>query len=154
MRSRVADPGLYSLSLLAARRTVVAMHVTAKLLGCINPTPTLLLITALLQVWFDSPDSLAAKYELAAQLGLRGVGIWHLDCLDYHCTDAACRNETGAMWAALRVFTGAAESSGRPAELKAAGQGQKQATAGAAAARLVVQQAAQRRRVESGMAAE
>lgn len=58
-----------------------------------------------LQVWFDSPDSLSAKYALAAQLGLRGVGVWHLDCLDYRCTDAACRQATDAMWGALLAFT-------------------------------------------------
>ena len=74
------------------------------------------------QVWFDSPASLEAKYALAAQLGLRGVGMWHLDCLDYRCGDAACRGETAAMWRALRAFT-------RPA---AGGAGAQQA-AGATA---------------------
>ncbi|PRW45439.1 di-N-acetylchitobiase [Chlorella sorokiniana] len=68
------------------------------------------------QVWFDSPQSLEAKYALAARLGLRGVGVWHLDCVDYRCSDAACRGETEGMWAALRAFTGAAAGSRQPAK--------------------------------------
>lgn len=66
----------------------------------LNPLPWLS------QVWFDTPASLEQKYAIAAELGLRGVGMWNLDCLDYRCTDLACRGETEAMWAALRVFTG------------------------------------------------
>jgi len=63
---------------------------------------------ACLQVWYDSPSSLELKYKLAAELGLRGVGTWHLDCLDYRCTSPQCRNETDAMWAAVRAFSDAA----------------------------------------------
>lgn len=37
---------------------------------------------------------------LAAQLGLQGVGIWNLDCLDYD--DRNVHNETAAMWSALQ----------------------------------------------------
>ncbi|KAL4440207.1 hypothetical protein ABPG75_003208 [Micractinium tetrahymenae] len=59
------------------------------------------------QVWFDNPASLTAKYRLAAELRLRGVGFWNLECLDYSCADAQCRQETQAMWAAVRAFTGA-----------------------------------------------
>lgn len=57
------------------------------------------------QVWYDDPASLALKYATAAHLGLRGVGMWHLDALDYRCADAACSSERAAMWAALRAFT-------------------------------------------------
>ena len=59
----------------------------------------------LLQVWFDTPQSLERLYALAAEFQLRGVGMWNLDCLDYRCTDEACRDDTDAMWAALRTFT-------------------------------------------------
>lgn len=58
------------------------------------------------QVWFDDPRSLAVKYGLAAELGLRGGGTWHLDALDYDCGDGACAAETGAIWAAARNITG------------------------------------------------
>lgn len=58
------------------------------------------------QVWFDSPDSLALRYRLAGELGLRGVGAWHLDCLDYRCAEPGCSEATAAMWAALAAFTG------------------------------------------------
>lgn len=67
---------------------------------------SVLVTVARLQVWYDSPASLAAKYRLAAELGLRGVGMWHLDCLDYSCSEPHCRDETRAVWAAVRAFTG------------------------------------------------
>ncbi|XP_059164007.1 uncharacterized protein LOC131946963 [Physella acuta] len=38
------------------------------------------------QVQFDDPDSLMIKYKLAAELGLRGIGIWTIDFLDYSDT--------------------------------------------------------------------
>jgi hypothetical protein len=59
-----------------------------------------------LQVWFDDPKTLSRLYDLAAELGLRGVGMWNLDCLDYGCSDPECRGATDAMWAAVREFTG------------------------------------------------
>jgi Di-N-acetylchitobiase len=40
-----------------------------------------------LQVWFDDPTSLSAKYSLAKQLNLRGVGMWNSDTLKYGSTD-------------------------------------------------------------------
>jgi hypothetical protein len=58
------------------------------------------------QVWYDDPRSLAAKYSLAAELGLRGVGVWNLDLLDYaDATGPAAQQQTRDMWAALRAFT-------------------------------------------------
>ncbi|TRY63142.1 hypothetical protein TCAL_00347 [Tigriopus californicus] len=35
------------------------------------------------QAWFDHPDSLSLKYNLATQMGLGGVGMWSADFLDY-----------------------------------------------------------------------
>jgi len=35
------------------------------------------------QVWFDNPESLTYKYEYAKSVGLRGVGFWTADFLDY-----------------------------------------------------------------------
>ncbi len=58
------------------------------------------------QVWYDNPRSLAAKYRLAAELGLRGVGVWNLDLLDYaDAAGSAAQQQTRDMWAALRAFT-------------------------------------------------
>jgi len=39
------------------------------------------------QVQFDDPHSLSLKYKLAQVMGLRGVGVWNIDSLDY--TDTA-----------------------------------------------------------------
>ena len=38
------------------------------------------------QIQYDNPQSLTLKYQLASQMGIRGVGMWHIDCLDYSNT--------------------------------------------------------------------
>jgi len=56
------------------------------------------------QAQFDNPASLIIKYKLARQLGLRGVGMWNIDSLDYSNTQAGeeVRAEMfGALSAAL-----------------------------------------------------
>lgn len=59
-----------------------------------------------MQVWYDDPRSLELRYRLAAELGLRGVGLWNLDLLDYSETASlAAQQQTREMWAALKVFT-------------------------------------------------
>ena len=59
-----------------------------------------------MQVWYDDPRSLTPKFRLAAELGLRGVGLWNLDLLDYLATAApAARRQTLDMWDALKAFT-------------------------------------------------
>ena len=64
------------------------------------------------QVWFDNPRSLTLKYRLAAELGLRGVGFWHLDALDYAGKDPRAQQQTAAMWEAVRAFSGQGGGSG------------------------------------------
>lgn len=60
-----------------------------------NPNSTLY------QVWFDDPTSLSAKYSLAKQLNLRGVGMWNSDTLKYGSTDPVVKAQTKAMWDAV-----------------------------------------------------
>mmetsp|Transcript_9629 Transcript_9629/g.28999 ORF Transcript_9629/g.28999 Transcript_9629/m.28999 type:complete len:399 (+) Transcript_9629:234-1430(+) len=62
------------------------------------------------QMWYDNPASLTLKAKVAAQKGLRGIGMWHLDCLDYKSEDADVRTQTLDMWASLRPFTRGAQS--------------------------------------------
>ena len=50
------------------------------------------------EVWYDDAKSLAPKYALARDNGLRGVGMWQATSLDYTGTFQA---ETDAMWAAI-----------------------------------------------------
>lgn len=58
------------------------------------------------QVWYDDPRSLTPKFRLAAELGLRGVGVWNLDLLDYSAAGApGARRQTRDMWDALKAFT-------------------------------------------------
>ncbi|KAH9510129.1 hypothetical protein Btru_043524 [Bulinus truncatus] len=52
------------------------------------------------QVQFDDVTSLQIKYELAADLGLRGVGMWTVDFLDYTDSDRGKRMRA-AMFGAL-----------------------------------------------------
>lgn len=49
-----------------------------------------------LQIWFDNPRSLKKKYALVRGLGLRGVGMWNADTLDYSATE-----DSHAMWSSL-----------------------------------------------------
>ena len=58
------------------------------------------------QLWFDDPESLRPKYELARRLGLGGVGPYEFSDLDYNQSDAMAARQTRAMWLALRAFTG------------------------------------------------
>ena len=58
------------------------------------------------QVWYDNPASLKRKYEMALELGLRGVGFWNLDSLDYTSAVPTVQNETRSMWDAVHAFTG------------------------------------------------
>ena len=57
------------------------------------------------QVWMDDPQSLLIKYDLANNFHLRGVGMWHADCLDYSANASSqVQQETRDMWNALRRF--------------------------------------------------
>lgn len=58
------------------------------------------------QMWYDDPQSLTLKYAFAKEAGLRGVGFWHLDALNYLSTDAAVIAATKAMWDAVKTFSG------------------------------------------------
>ena len=51
------------------------------------------------QVWYDDVSSISEKVQLASQLGLQGVGVWNLDCLEYE--EEKAQDETIAMWQAL-----------------------------------------------------
>ena len=52
------------------------------------------------QIWYDDIESLSFKYYVAYWAGLRGVGMWEADSLDYSDSPqkrALVRN----MWRAL-----------------------------------------------------
>ncbi|XP_070565595.1 di-N-acetylchitobiase-like isoform X2 [Ptychodera flava] len=55
------------------------------------------------QMWYDDPESLKYKYSYAKLRGLRGVGPWNGDALDYS-DDPRAKKETKDMWDALSVF--------------------------------------------------
>ena len=53
----------------------------------------------------DDPETLLMKYDLANQFQLRGVGMWHADCLNYSVNASAeVKQDTHDMWNALRQF--------------------------------------------------
>ncbi|KAM3840698.1 di-N-acetylchitobiase-like [Vipera latastei] len=52
------------------------------------------------QVWFDNPKSISLKSTYAKERGLRGIGMWNANCLDYS-SDAA-QQQTETMWKALK----------------------------------------------------
>ena len=55
-------------------------------------------------MWYDDPESLGPKFAQAKVLGLRGVGFWHLDALDYTGREPG-KSETQAMWDAVKQFS-------------------------------------------------
>ncbi|KAH0618463.1 hypothetical protein JD844_017691 [Phrynosoma platyrhinos] len=52
------------------------------------------------QVWFDDPRSISLKAAYVTDRGLRGIGMWNGDCLDYSGGYVA-EEQTEAMWEAL-----------------------------------------------------
>ncbi|TRZ22502.1 hypothetical protein HGM15179_004583, partial [Zosterops borbonicus] len=52
------------------------------------------------QVWFDDPHSISLKAAYVKSRGLRGIGMWNGNSLDYS-REAAAEQQTQAMWQAL-----------------------------------------------------
>ncbi|EGD72199.1 hypothetical protein PTSG_00221 [Salpingoeca rosetta] len=55
-------------------------------------------------VWFDDPSTLQQKFALAKTMGLRGVGVWNFDLLDYSTNDPRVHAATRDMWNAFNAF--------------------------------------------------
>ncbi|TRY82625.1 hypothetical protein DNTS_032570 [Danionella cerebrum] len=53
------------------------------------------------QVWYDDPESIALKASYVAQRGLKGIGMWNGNLLDYS-KDPVARKQTEDMWNALK----------------------------------------------------
>ncbi|XP_051855158.1 di-N-acetylchitobiase [Antechinus flavipes] len=54
------------------------------------------------QVWYDNPKSISLKAEFVRDHGLRGIGMWNGNCLDYS-GDEVAKQQTEDMWNALKV---------------------------------------------------
>ncbi|KAM4022807.1 di-N-acetylchitobiase isoform 1-T1 [Anomaloglossus baeobatrachus] len=52
------------------------------------------------QVWYDDPQSISLKAAYIKKLGLRGIGMWNGDLLDYS-NDPIAQKQTADMWKAL-----------------------------------------------------
>lgn len=52
-------------------------------------------------MWYDNPRSISLKAEYIPQYGLRGIGMWNADCLDYS-GGAEAKQQTEEMWKALK----------------------------------------------------
>ncbi|NXO19094.1 DIAC acetylchitobiase, partial [Oriolus oriolus] len=52
------------------------------------------------QVWFDDPRSISLKAAYVKNRGLRGIGMWNGNSLDYS-RDPVAEQQTQAMWQAL-----------------------------------------------------
>ncbi|XP_061738995.1 di-N-acetylchitobiase-like [Nerophis ophidion] len=52
------------------------------------------------QVWYDDPESICLKTHAVQSKGLRGVGMWNANILDYS-DDPVARQQSAAMWNAL-----------------------------------------------------
>ena len=76
------------------------------------------------QVWMDDVESLSVKYEMAKRMGLRGVGMWTADFLNY---SQPIVNTTKEMWQAMKIVVGqmketvGSRTAGRGAERGAGG---------------------------------
>ncbi|XP_004679223.1 PREDICTED: di-N-acetylchitobiase [Condylura cristata] len=54
------------------------------------------------QVWYDNPESIFLKKAYILNHGLRGIGMWNANCLDYS-GDAEAREQTEKMWKVLKL---------------------------------------------------
>ncbi|XP_007524796.2 di-N-acetylchitobiase [Erinaceus europaeus] len=52
------------------------------------------------QVWYDNPRSITVKAAYIQHHGLRGIGMWNANCLDYS-GDAEAKRQTEEMWKVL-----------------------------------------------------
>lgn len=52
------------------------------------------------QIWYDDPESLALKYNISTYHGLRGVGMWNADAVDFAIDPQGAKG----MWDALPVY--------------------------------------------------
>jgi di-N-acetylchitobiase len=55
------------------------------------------------QVRYDDPESLRLKFQMAAQLGLRGVGTYQIDALPAGRSKVQ-QAQKAAMWRAFQAF--------------------------------------------------
>ncbi|XP_053775935.1 di-N-acetylchitobiase [Desmodus rotundus] len=53
------------------------------------------------QVWYDNPKSISLKATYTQTRGLRGIGMWNANCLDYS-GDATAKQQTEEMWKVLK----------------------------------------------------
>eukprot|EP01097_Dermamoeba_algensis_P010682 TRINITY_DN796_c0_g2_i1.p1 TRINITY_DN796_c0_g2~~TRINITY_DN796_c0_g2_i1.p1 ORF type:complete len:239 (-),score=46.87 TRINITY_DN796_c0_g2_i1:117-833(-) len=53
------------------------------------------------QIWYDDLESLGLRYSFAKELGLRGLGMWNADSLDYFSSDPAVIKLNQDMWKAI-----------------------------------------------------
>ncbi|XP_051022021.1 di-N-acetylchitobiase [Acomys russatus] len=53
------------------------------------------------QVWYDNPQSVSLKAAFVKNYGLRGIGMWNANSLDYS-DDPVAREQTEEMWEALK----------------------------------------------------
>lgn len=51
-------------------------------------------------MWYDDPESIALKAAYVAQRGLKGIGMWNGNLLDYS-DDPVAQRQTVDMWNAL-----------------------------------------------------
>ncbi|XP_023255477.1 di-N-acetylchitobiase-like [Seriola lalandi dorsalis] len=52
------------------------------------------------QVWYDDPQSICLKADSVKSKGLRGIGMWNGNILDYS-DETVARQQTAMMWNAL-----------------------------------------------------
>ena len=69
-----------------------------------TPYFTLSINNKTLQVQFDDPKSLGLKYNLVKEYGIRGLGMWNADAVDYISNTTEAIKERTEMWAAIPVF--------------------------------------------------
>lgn len=56
------------------------------------------------QYHFDNTESLTYKFQLAQQLGLRGLTMWNAGCLNYESTDQGIQKQTRDMWNTITEY--------------------------------------------------
>ena len=56
------------------------------------------------EIWFDNIKSLEIKFDLALSFGLKGLGMWRADALDYNSKNMNVSKFNSALWNSINYY--------------------------------------------------
>jgi di-N-acetylchitobiase len=56
------------------------------------------------EIWFDNVESLELKFDLAVSFGLKGLGMWRADALDYDTNNVNVAKFNSELWNSINYY--------------------------------------------------